>query len=152
MSVLRKILARRHPALRRPFPGQDGEELSNHHLGEYGERLAALALEAKGYKILYRNFRGARGGEVDIVCRHGKILVFTEVKTRTSLKYGRPSEAVTPAKQHLILRGAKEWLARLHTDAIPVRMDVVEVLFTVGKPPDITVIEDAFGDEGSHIT
>ena len=54
---------------------------------------------------------------------------------------------MTPAKQHLILRGAKEWLARLNNDEVPVRFDVVEVVLPRGLAPQITVIADAFGDE-----
>ena len=46
------------------------------------------------YKILYRNFKDRRGGEIDIVCREGDTLVFVEVKTRGGEEFGRPIEAV----------------------------------------------------------
>ena len=63
-------------------------------VGKLGERLAASFLKKEGMKVLYRNFRAPKGGEVDLVCRDGDTLVFAEVKTRTSLRYGRPAEAV----------------------------------------------------------
>lgn len=115
--------------------------------GCLGERMAALFLEARGYRVLYRNFRGAHGGEVDLVCRHRRTLVFVEVKTRMSLWHGRPAEAVTPAKQHLIRRGAKEWLGRLRAGDVPARFDVVEVILRDGQLPDLNLIPSAFGDE-----
>ena len=124
----------------------DGDEDGRHALGEVGERMAALALQARGYRVLWRNFRGAHGGEVDLVCRHRATLVFAEVKTRASLRYGRPAEAVTRAKQDLIIRGAKEWIVRLRADPdeIPVRFDVVEVLLADGRLPEVRVIPGAF--------
>src|SRR5204862_7818329 len=77
----------------------DGE--SEHlRLGRRGENLAARYLRSDGFKILYRNFRARGGGEVDIVCREKKLntLVFIEVKTRSSEKFGRPADAVKSAK------------------------------------------------------
>ena len=131
--------------LRRPWVFESG---GSGDIGKIGEKIAALALTARGYKVLWRNFKGSHDGEVDIVCRHGDTLVFAEVKTRTGSSHGRPSDAVTAAKQHLILRGAKEWISRLpDPDKVPTRMDVVEVVLTAGKRPEVTVIEDAFGDE-----
>lgn len=131
--------------LRRPWASED---LGSSEIGKLGERIAALTLTARGYKILCRNFKASHDGEVDIVSRHGNTLVFTEVKTRTGSSHGRPSEAVTPAKQHLILRGAREWLSRLpDPERVPARMDVVEVILSLGKKPEVTIIEDAFGDE-----
>lgn len=145
MVPLRSIAARLHPLLRRPCAFED---LTPAALGALGERIAALALTARGDKVLWRNFKGSRDGEVDIVSRHGTTLVFTEVKTRTGDSHGRPSEAVTAAKQHLILRGAREWLSRLpDPDNVPTRMDVVEVILTPRKKPEVNIIEDAFGDE-----
>lgn len=115
-------------------------------LGRWGEGVAAMALQARGYKVLCRNFRGSRGGEVDLVCRHGQVLVFAEVKTRASGKYGRPADAVTRNKQHLVRRGAKEWLSRLSVSEVPCRFDVVEVVAEPGVRPRVNVIAGAFGD------
>ena len=67
-------------------------ELPEHlRLGARGEKLARHFLRRNGYKILYRNFRGRRGGEVDIVCRDADTLAFVEVKTRTGEEFGRPA-------------------------------------------------------------
>src|SRR5207249_1147092 len=67
-------------------------------LGRRGEKLAARFLRAHGYKILRRNFRAPRGGEVDIVCREKDALVFVEVKTRSTIYFGAPAEAVKREK------------------------------------------------------
>ena len=61
--------------------------------GAHGEKLAARFLRGRGYKILYRNFKGGTGGEIDIVCRDCNTLVFVEVKTRTREDFGRPFTA-----------------------------------------------------------
>ncbi len=107
--------------------------------------MAARHLRGLGYKILHRNFRGKRGGEVDLVCREkaGGTLVFVEVKTRRSLRYGAPSSAVTPAKQRLIARGALAWLKLLGNPGIPFRFDIVEVWFEGGEAR-FRVLENAF--------
>ena len=62
--------------------------------GARGEKLACRFLKRSGYKILFRNFRGRSGGEIDVVCRDNDTLVFVEVKTRTREDFGRPLEAV----------------------------------------------------------
>jgi putative endonuclease len=114
-----------------------------HELGRQGERIAAAHLRRHGYKVLYRNFRPPRGGEVDLVCRDNDTLVFVEVKTRRSAAYGEPVEAVTSAKQHLIVRGALAWLKLLGNPEIHFRFDVVEVRLA-GTRPDVTTIKNAF--------
>lgn len=97
-----------------------------------------------GYKVLYRNFKAPKGGEVDVVARDGLTLVFIEVKTRRSLEFGRPSDAVNNKKQRLITRGALAWLRMLDDPEICARFDVVEVLFGQSAEPEITIIKDAF--------
>ena len=89
---------------------QSSSEAPHILLGREGEDIAARHLRACGYKILRRNFRAPHGGEVDIVCRHGKELVFVEVKTRSSEEFGRPFDAVDQKKRRLIIRGAMKWL------------------------------------------
>ncbi len=122
--------------------GQPPEHL---RLGARGEKLACAYLRREGYKILYRNFRGRRGGEVDIVCRDRDTLVFAEVKTRTREDFGRPADAVNAAKQKLISRGALAWLQLLDNPDVLVRFDVVEVIIGGnGGPPRIELVRNAF--------
>ncbi len=121
-----------------------GRRLSNTELGRLGELHAARWLAARGRKVLYRNYRGQHRGEVDLVCRHGRVLTFVEVKTRGGDAFGRPADAVTPDKQRLVRRGAQDWLRRLGHPPIPIRFDIVEVLLVPGHLPRLNVIEDAF--------
>jgi len=116
----------------------------NRWVGETGECLARKHISSRGSKPLYRNFKPKRGGEVDLVYRDGDILVFAEVKTRTSEQFGRPADAVDRQKQALILRGANAWLKALDRPEVIFRFDIIEVLLTDGQPPDIRVIEAAF--------
>ena len=88
--------------------------------------MALRFLRRNGYKILYRNFRGRSGGEIDIVCRDNDTLVFVEVKTRTREDFGRPVAAVDRQKQKRISRGGLAWLRMLDNPDILFRFDVVE--------------------------
>jgi putative endonuclease len=117
-------------------------------LGRRGERLAARHLRRLGYKVLYRNFRHRGSGEIDIVCRHGEVLVFVEVKTRSSENFGRPLGAVDRKKQRRIIRGAMAWLRMLDLADLTFRFDVVEVLLS--EPEEIRVIENAFHMPSSY--
>jgi putative endonuclease len=128
------------------FPDPDSMETGdwNRWVGETGERLAGKSLWRNGFKVLYRNFRAKEGGEVDIVCREGDVLVFTEVKTRTSVEFGRPAGAVDRAKQALIIRGANAWLRELNHPEVIFRFDIVEVVLSEGKAPEIQIIREAF--------
>ncbi|MCL6472159.1 MAG: YraN family protein [Firmicutes bacterium] len=113
-------------------------------LGKTGEDMAALHLRRKGYHIIEQNFR-TKLGEIDIVARHKKTLVFCEVKTRMGRLYGHPIEAVTVPKQRRIKKIADIYLARLKDlhkfDSI--RFDVICVL-AEGSTPKIEHIENAF--------
>lgn len=66
-------------------------------LGKQGERIAAIYLHKKGYRIIEMNFKKGYG-ELDIVCLYKDMLVFVEVKTRRGTEFGLPEEAVTPRK------------------------------------------------------
>lgn len=121
-----------------------GQSMSRGEIGRMGEQLAAKWLRRNGRKVLYRNFKGPKGGEVDITCRHGKVLTFVEVKTRTSETFGQPADAVDAEKQRLIQRGAGEWLKMLDYPALNFRFDIVEVILTEGSRPVVRVVENAF--------
>lgn len=123
---------------------RDGSPWDRKAIGDYGERVAAAWLRANGCKILYRNFRAPHGGEVDIVARHGKLLLFVEVKTRRAGAKIRGLDAVNASKQALIERGANEWLRLLGTRGIPWRFDVIEVQVEHGKPPRVNRVENVF--------
>jgi len=121
-------------------PSRKSEHLRR---GALGEKLACRFLRRNRYKVLYRNFRGRRGGEIDIVCRDRDTLVFIEVKTRTREDFGRPLAAVDQQKRNRISRGALAWLRLLDNPDILFRFDVVEVVISESKPR-IELIRDAF--------
>lgn len=95
-------------------------------VGEYGERLAERRLCAQGLVVLDRNWRCGLG-ELDLVCRDGADLVVVEVKTRASVAFGSPLEAVTDRKAARLRRLAARWLAEHEFTPAGVRVDVVGV-------------------------
>ena len=97
--------------------------------------MACRYLKRNGYKVLYRNFRGRSGGEIDVVCRDNDTLVFIEVKTRGREDFGRPVEAVDREKRKRISRGALAWLRMLDNPDILFRFDVVEVIMVNDAKP-----------------
>lgn len=109
--------------------------LHNKRLGETGERLAETYLTAKGYQAVERNFR-CRVGEIDLILRDGPTWVFTEVKTRSSSRYGAGREAVGKAKQAHLQRAALFYLKSRRLGDAPFRFDVVEI-DTSQRPPQI---------------
>ncbi len=102
--------------------------------GAYAELVAASWLRAHGLKVLRRNFRCGRSGEIDLVCREGDALVFVEVKSTIHPEHGAPSRAVNRRKRRLLRRGARNWLYMLGF-AVPVRFDIVEVVLRCSAPP-----------------
>ena len=101
-------------------------------LGARGEQAAAAYLEGEGYQILYRNYRFGRG-EIDLIAREGRTIVFVEVKTRSSNRYGEPEEAVTAGKVRRIRRIASAFLAERRIGECDCRFDVVAVMFEEGR-------------------
>ena len=83
----------------------------NRLTGGNGEDQAAAWYLANGYEILDRNWRSGRLGEIDIVARKSRELVVSEVKTRTSVIYGHPAEAITAAKQTRLRRLGASYLS-----------------------------------------
>jgi putative endonuclease len=107
-------------------------------LGQAGEDLAAAWYIGHGYQILERNWR-SRLGEIDLICARADVVVFCEVKTRATDRFGIPVEAVTRTKQIRIRRLATQYLF-LHTcGRHDIRFDVAAVL---GRT--LTVHEGAF--------
>lgn len=95
-------------------------------LGFWGESVAATHLESKGYRILQRNWRTARG-EIDLIALAGDVLVFVEVKTRRGLKSGTPEEGVTPQKARRLLELGQAYLYENGLDDVEWRVDLVAV-------------------------
>ncbi|HEX9075578.1 MAG TPA: YraN family protein [Anaerolineae bacterium] len=79
------------------------------NLGESGERVAALFLEQRGYKIIARNFR-TRGGELDLIAQDADGLAFVEVRTRRGDSLGAPEESLTASKRRKLLTTAQQFL------------------------------------------
>ncbi|WP_242926120.1 YraN family protein [Pontibacter vulgaris] len=115
---------------------------SGNHIitGLNGESMAAAYLQEKGYTILSRNYRYKRA-EIDIIAEKPGLLVFVEVKTRTSDKFGFPEEAVTMKKQELILAAAEEFILQKGWEQ-DIRFDIISI--TLSNPPELHHIEDAF--------
>jgi putative endonuclease len=107
-------------------------------VGVAGEALAAAWYEARGGRVLARNWR-CREGELDLVVLVGRTVVFCEVKARSSLAFGSPLEAVTTAKQTQVRSLARRWLSETGRRAASIRFDVVGVL-----GDSVEVVEGAF--------
>ena len=111
--------------------------------GLSGEECAANWLAKEGYTILERRFR-CQMGEIDIIARQGRVIVFVEVKARRSAGFGSPAEAVTWGKQRKLLRTAQLWLLQKGLTDTACRMDVIEIL-QQEEAPLIHHIPNAFG-------
>lgn len=110
--------------------------------GRRGEDLAVRYLKKKGYKIIERNYR-TRNGEVDIIAKYKGRVVFIEVKTRRSPRYGHPKFAVTAGKQRKISMVALEYLKKNHSLQTSARFDVVTVQSSENGPV-IEIVANAF--------
>ena len=111
-------------------------------LGDRGENVAAKYLRTLGYRILMRNFE-CKFGEVDIIARDGKMLVFVEVKTRKDSD-PEPEEQVNHDKQRQITKCADFYLTRYSNIQPSVRFDVISVIWPRNQDPIIRHITDAF--------
>jgi putative endonuclease len=112
-----------------------------------GEEAAARLLASRGYKILQRNYRG-RGGEIDIIARQGKELVFVEVKSRSSGEFGTPAQGVGKIKQRKLAGLAQAYVAARLRREVPWRFDIVEVWLTPqGKLSRTNLLPGAFRPE-----
>ena len=94
--------------------------------GKNGEKIATKYLETEGYKIVCKNFRCLQG-EIDIIAKDNENIVFVEVKTRTSFKYGEAKEAVNGTKQKHIHKAIEYYLHKNRLEDAFVRIDVIEV-------------------------
>ena len=106
--------------------------------GRKGERIACLFLLKQGFDIIARRYRSS-SGELDIIAYEGDTLVFIEVKTRSSAKFGEPWEFVDWQKQQILRRTAEAFIADHDLGQYAYRFDIVSVL---GKQP--TLFRNAF--------
>lgn len=101
--------------------------LGRDSLGKVGEVLACAYLKRCGYEILERNYK-TKIGEIDIVARDGKVLVFVEVKTRQSDIYGLPEEAINVKKRNKLTRLAQLYIKQKRLYQSEARFDIVSIL------------------------
>lgn len=111
-------------------------------LGQEGERLAERYLQKKGYKLVERNYRCAVG-ELDLIVLDRRVVVFVEVKTRTSHGFGSPLEAVEFRKQRKMIQAAQFFLSAKGLQQREARFDVIGISWT-GREPVVQHIENAF--------
>ena len=110
-------------------------------LGQKGERMAEQFLSEKGCKIIQRNYRHKRS-EVDLIIKDGQFLVFAEVKTRKSIAYGNPEEAVSEKKAQKIIEAADEYILEKKWKG-PIRFDIMSIIIS-GDKTEIKWFKDAF--------
>ena len=122
---------------------------NNKVLGAFGEEIACNYLKSNGYRILERNF-SCRAGEVDIIASQDDMIVFVEVKTRSSERYGSPSEAVSAAKQGKIVKTALYYMQSKRLLDYMCRFDVIEIIPEVENRYQINLIKDAFQYSGRY--
>jgi putative endonuclease len=112
-------------------------------LGSLGEQLAAAALSDAGCRIIDRNWRCAQG-EIDIVAVEGDETVFVEVKTRSSVAFGHPLEAITAQKLARLRRLAAAWCEAHPGNHSRIRIDAIAVLAPPGGVPQIEHLRRVF--------
>ena len=122
-------------SLFKPAPERDA-------LGQRGENVAARHLRNSGYTIIVRNFQ-CNLGEIDIIAKDGKTLVFVEVKTRT-VDDPTPEDQVNTVKRHQLTKAAKFYLTRYGVPQPAARFDVVAIVWPDGREPQIRHTPHAF--------
>ena len=114
--------------------------------GAAGERIASAYLKKLGYRILESNFR-TPFGEIDIIAKHKGVMVFVEVKSRTTSSFGPPYLSVTKSKERHIVKNALFYLKRRRIINAYWRIDIVSVKLNYDrKLESIELIESAVED------
>ena len=114
--------------------------MNNMEKGRLGEDIASKYIISKGGKIIEQNYR-TKVGEVDLIVRINGELVFIEVKSRSNVNYGYPSEAVNDKKKRKIINVAKYYILDNELTDVSIRFDVIEIYLRTKK---INHIENAF--------
>jgi len=110
--------------------------------GKLGEKMAVLFLKTKGYQILETNWRFEKC-EIDIIAQKSGLIVFVEVKTRSTNFFGYPEEYVDKNKQRLMSKAASAYL-EANCEDCEMRFDVISITLPKKTHPEIRHIEDAF--------
>ena len=113
----------------------------HNELGKKGEIIAIQYLEEKGFEILETNFRVEKD-EIDIIAKDGEILVFVEVKTRSTDYFGEPEIGVKPKKIECLMRAAENYLVLKNSDD-EIRFDIISIILN-SRQKKIRHIVDAF--------
>lgn len=117
-------------------------------LGKEGEDRAARFLMKQGYRIIERNY-GTRSGEIDLIALHDGVVVFIEVKTRTSDAFGAPELAVNHRKQQRMVKAALGYIKYKKLHQVPCRFDVVAI--TAAADKEVELIQNAFEMDRTHL-
>ncbi len=117
-------------------------KISSHKLGKAGEKAALQFLKKKNFRIVEQGFRFYKG-EIDIIAYDMKTLVFLEVKTRRSHKFGFPEDALTPSKQNQLRKIALGYCTLHKIQDVECRFDVLSLNYTENEY-SVSHIENAF--------
>jgi putative endonuclease len=115
---------------------------AHNDLGKKGEVLAKEFLLLKNYELLEENWRFGKA-EIDLIAMYKDILVFVEVKTRSTIAFGKPEEFVSAQKQNMITYAAPRYMEKINHDWA-IRFDIISVVFNKDETYSIEHFEDAF--------
>jgi len=119
--------------------------------GGAAEDRAAAFLEARGFRVLDRNYL-TRRGEVDLVAEQDEVLAFVEVRSRSGAAFGSPAETVSLAKRRRVIAAAIDWATRAGVlESRAIRFDVISVIDRADGEPEIEWIPAAFDATGTPI-
>jgi putative endonuclease len=113
------------------------------NIGEIGEEIAVQYLAKKGYIILEKNLK-VNFGEIDIIAEKNNCICFVEVKSRKTMKYGLPEEAITQLKKKRIIKVAQFYIKKKHIRNKLFRFDVISINFEKIISGKIRHIKNAF--------
>ncbi|MFN3698757.1 MAG: YraN family protein [Dictyoglomus sp.] len=103
--------------------------MNNKDVAKIGEDFTELFLKKRGFKIIEKNFRTSFG-EIDIIAQKNGLLIFVEVKTRKSISYGMPIEAINEKKQNRIKKIAENFIRDKRIKFNEIRFDVMSVILS----------------------
>ena len=109
--------------------------------GSKGEAIAADYLKTRGFELLEQNYRSGKS-EIDLIAKESEVLVFVEVKARTSSLYGNPEDFVDEAKAAKIIEGAENYIDKINWKGA-IRFDIISILLRSGTP-QVAHFKDAF--------